>query len=214
MIGAQKKTNGKIKSIMENLPSPEDCPMILLNAVYFFAKWVHKFKKNRTYDSDFLIDQTKKRKIRMMFQTIEKEFYYQDENVQAIKLPYSDQVAAFVLLPTKELSKLLTILDKNYLKDVFAGMKKSTVNLHLPKFKIESNISLEESLKQLGICSAFDEEQSDFGLLCKSVFKIKISGVVQKALIDVEEEGTEAVAITAVIQKNLYPRKFSNKEGD
>jgi len=209
-----KKTNGKIGKILENIP--KDCEMIILNAVYFFGEWARKFKADNTYDAKFNVDKSNQKNIKMMSQKYSEINYFKDENIQVIELPYSNDVNAVILLPVGEIENLLSVLDGKYLSSIYSGLKSENVNLHLPKFKIEYQNGLNDSLKILGMKQAF-LPSANFSKLCKK--ELYVSNVIHKAFIEVNEKGTEAAAVTSlepmllcmIIDKNEYVEMCVNR---
>ena len=195
-----KKTHGKIDKILDEL-SP-DIVMILLNAVYFKGDWEFPFNPRLTRDSLFGDSNSIKKKVKMMSQT-HKFNYYIDRSVQAIELPYkNDSMSALIILPYAgaDIDNFVNTLklNDNYLNRIIKGMTKTMVKLNLPKFKIEFKSSLNKVLKRLGMKQAFTV-QADFSGMAGG---IHIGDVIHKTYLKVDENGSEAAAVTAVIMTN------------
>jgi len=140
---------------------------------------------------------------------IEKEFmnktnrfsYFEDDTMQIIKMPYKDfKTAMYIAIPKKDNLEL-------DFDNAINNMSSKKVNVTIPKFKVEYSITLNDILKQMGIKKAFGG-QAEFVKMftTNSVDNFYISQVLQKTYIDVDENGTEAAAATAVILKATSAR--------
>mgnify|MGYP002627294600 CR=1 FL=1 len=200
-----EKTNGKIKSIIENL-SP-DVMIVLLNAIYFEAFWKEKFNINHTYEKEFFNIDNTKIYINLMFLRGKPLNYYEDDIIKAVKLDYDikdNSINAIVILPKNEdlLEKNMNELIENLNEEIFYKIvdklneenSKTKVNLYLPKFEIENNFNISEILKNLGMVKAFMKEAEFKGISTK--LKLFINKVLQKNYINVNEDGTQACSIT------------------
>ena len=200
------KTHGKISKILDQLTS--DIMMILLNAVYFKGNWLTEFKANETIVRDFFSTKHGKQSVKMM--KIKGLFnYYEDNNLQAIELPYKeDNAAALVVLPKGEINSFVVSFSVIF-QTVYKSLKQEKVALKLPKFRQESDFELKKYLEVLGIKSAFDGQRADFGKITKEM-PLYISKVVHKAFLNVDEKGTEAAAVTAVVMNRMMcrPEKY------
>ena len=200
------KTHGKITKILDTLKP--DVVMILLNAVYFKGDWAYPFNERLTRDGLFGDANSKKKKVKMMTQT-QKFDYYIDRSVQAIELPYkNDSMSALIILPYAgaDIDNFVNTLkiNENYLNRIMKGMTKTMVKLSLPKFEIEFESSLNKVLNKLGMKQAFTN-QADFSGITTSE-GIHIDDVIHKTYLKVDENGSEAAAVTAVIMtKNSIP---------
>jgi len=185
--------------------------LILVNAVYFKGAWVNIFDARNTEDEDFHVSPSETVKVKMMYRT-EAKFYYgenEDLKCQAIELPYNgDCLSMFILLPDHsktslaEVEKRLTFDDLVNVKQKFE-MSLWDVILWLPKFKMDVRLSLSESLCDLGMSDLFQEGVADLSGLDGSK-ELYVSKVLHRAMVDVNEQGTEAGACTAEVQKVLY----------
>lgn len=189
------KTEGKITKILNKLP--DDLRMILINALYFKGEWVHQFKKSSTSEKDFQGINNQTHKVDMMSQSLKHILYYEDEQVQVISLPYKDfQTSALIILPRGSLDTYFPSFSESLLGEYFNKLNSQYVNLHLPKFKTEYEVSLKSALKSLGIKMAFDAN-ADFSLLSQET--LYVGDVLHKTFLSVDENGTEAAAATAVM---------------
>ncbi|KAH8352074.1 hypothetical protein KR084_001787, partial [Drosophila pseudotakahashii] len=188
----KEQTRNRIKSIAEENDMTEALTAVLLNAIYFKGQWQNQFNSSKTKQTDFRTAYKKVVPVQMMSQLGEfRAGYIPKLDAKVIELPYSNSSLSMVIfLPDKidglpELEKKIA---------TFPGyMPVQKVDLKLPKFKIEFKALLKDTLKKMGIVDAFSEE-ADFSGLVKA--RAKISRVIQKAFIEVNEEGAEAAAIT------------------
>jgi serpin B len=129
-----------------------------------------------------------------------KYFYYDDDIIQAIQIPYKGgKQSMTIFLPAKGrgISKLEKNFDRDYLSNIFKDMQMSTVAIRIPKFKSEYSVDLKETLEQMGIVEAFSDKADFSGMTTKN--DLKISKIIHKAKIEVSEKGTKAAAATAVV---------------
>ena len=196
-----EKTHGKISKILDQLGA--EVQMILLNAVYFKGEWRNKFLEKSTTKKSFYNFGTEEKQIDMMRQ-LSHFNYYEDKNVQAIELPYvKDNMTALVILPREDLNinKYITSLDsdENTLDDLIKNLKIVKVDLELPKFEVNFFSSLKEVLSDMGMDTAFTDDADFTGL--RKEGNLKIDDVLHKTYLKVNEDGTEAAAVTAVVIK-------------
>jgi serpin B len=132
---------------------------------------------------------------------IEGDFnYYGNQEIQIVDLPYGKgNFSMAVILPRKsnQIDELINDIDKFQWQNYLDAMDTSTVLLQLPKFKLEYKLTLNEALKNLGMGIAFSPGQADFSRIVDGV-SLFISKVLHKTFVQVDEEGTEAAAVTVV----------------
>lgn len=196
-----KKTEGKIPSIIQSF-SPDD-RAIVINAVYFKGKWTEQFKKDWTMDEDFHLSSGKTIKCKLM-DRIDIYEYFEGHGLQAVCLPYGNKrLSMIILLPDKSLTltRLNNMLTSAFWKEILEGMKRSYVRVRVPRWTIEFEALLNDPLMTMGIKSAFDKQKANFsGISDQSdpSDRLFITGVLQKTFIEVNEEGTEAAAVTSI----------------
>jgi len=194
------QTHDKIQDLMPRGSIMPSSRLVLTNAIYFKGTWDLPFEKNRTQDADFTVAVGGKVKSPFMFQ--QKRFRLaEDESVQMLELPYGHgDLAMWVLLPKTPdgLAALEKHLTSDRLTALAGQLSSQQVKVWLPRFQIESGFSMAEILQELGMKRAFDPGQADFSGMA-SAERFYISAVVHKALVNVDEEGTEAAAATGVI---------------
>lgn len=190
------QTNNKIPKFLDSLvPSTV---MVLVNALYFKGNWTYPFKENATKSGLFNNGSST-----VMVQFMEQQRrlpYGQSDKLQSsiLYLPYKGgDTVLVIILPNNESTDLNTIITHiDFQTEVFKDFPTYMINVKIPKFKIESNIDLNQPLKNLGMDKAFTES-AEFAGISRRV-GVKVSNVFQKAIIDVNEKGSEAAADTAL----------------
>lgn len=192
------KTKGKIPTIVDS-PIDAQTVMFLINAIYFKGDWALKFKEESTKDDLFTLTDGTQKTTGMMHQ-YEDFKYFEDADFQAVDLPYGNgDFSMTVLLPQqgKDVNSLIAGLNQEnwdlWTKQLFTD----EVDLYIPKFKLAYEKSLNDILIALGMGTAFDPLQADFTKMYKGG-GIVISEVKHKTFVEVNEEGTEAAAVTSV----------------
>jgi len=193
-------TNGLIKEMIESIP--DDVIMYLMNALYFKGEWSkgHAFPKSGTTNENFFMqgDYGKPIDIKMMSQKTEQP-YYSDEYLASTSLPYGNGAykMAFILPNINQsFDEMLNKLKQpDYLKTCLQGGIKREINLYIPKFKTACEFKLNEPLEQMGMRIAFSK-MADFSEMTTE--PVLITEVKQKTFIEVDEEGTEAAAVTSI----------------
>lgn len=193
-----EKTNHKIDKIVDNING--DDIMFLINAIYFKGAWKAEFDKNDTEEKPFYLADGSTKNVAMM--KIENDFsVYFEPDYSAIDLPYGQgNYSMVVLLPNDDssLNKLINQLDNEEWNTLMQNMgEPSAWNLELPKFKFEYENTLNNELIDLGLGLAFTGS-ADFTGINKNG-GLKISRVKHKTFVEVNEEGTEAAAVTSVV---------------
>ncbi|MBS3944622.1 MAG: serpin family protein [Melioribacter sp.] len=194
----KESTNGKIAKIVDKI-DPQTI-MYLINAIYFKGTWQYQFDKNKTMDDLFKKESDDQVKCRMM--NLETDFYVSsNDTFTMLDLPYGKgNFSMTILLPAKDkkvkdvVSSLTDVVWKNSIN----SLSKTKKQLYMPKFKMEYKIKLNETLKVLGMEIAFDPYNANFKKIYEGVGNAYISEVDHKTFVDVNEEGTEAAAVTSV----------------
>src|SRR6218665_432093 len=203
----EDNTNQKIKDIVSPMSVDASTVLVLINAIYLKSAWKNQFKEFNTQEADFLFSKDETIKVQLMFQKLKGACYCysSDLSCQVLKLPYkSGALSMFILLPNKSSSSLEDLekkLTADHLFNVDSGFRQHPdVNLWLPKFKMEENLELKEILSDLGMKSIFKSGSADLSGIDGSKH-LYASAVVHKAFVDVNEEGTEAAAATAMVME-------------
>lgn len=194
----RNNTNGKIDQIIDQI-DPVDI-MFLINAIYFKGIWTFQFKEDLTHDDLFNLPNGTQIDCRMMYQEGEFE-YFQTDKYQALDLPYGNgDFRMTIILPNVNTpidSLILTISD-NMLNQLFQNFSQQPGTIEIPKYKLEYKIQLKKVLTQLGMGIAFNAGLADFTKLYNGPEKAFISSVMHKSYVKVDEQGTEAAAVTSV----------------
>lgn len=191
-------TDGRISNIIEAIaPSTVIC---LISGIYFRGDWQEEFDVSRTEDKPFYLASGDKRQVPMMHKT-DWYPYYADENFQAVSLPYGDgQMGMYIFLPnqTTDLNTVLGHLNTENWEGWMSQFFTQEVALVMPKFKLEYGTELKNALSQLGMGIAFDGANADFSRMRVAPVPVFISYLNHHAIVEVNEEGTEAATGTFV----------------
>ncbi|MGB3510171.1 MAG: serpin family protein [Microcoleaceae cyanobacterium] len=193
-----ENTNGKIDKIIEQLEP--DSVMVLLNAIYFKGNWEQKFSESDTKQQPFTMADGTQKQHPIMFQS-SRCLYYEDENFQGVSLPYGEgRVSMYIFLPREEvgLEGFYQVLNEKNWENWMLEFDYYKVNLGLPKFTAEYELTLNDVLKSLGMEIAFDKRAADFSGMRPTPPELYIDEVKHKTFVEVNEEGTEAGATTSV----------------
>ncbi|XP_046551363.1 leukocyte elastase inhibitor-like isoform X1 [Haliotis rubra] len=197
----ESETNSKIKDLITGGIDPLTA-MILVNAIYFKGNWAEKFDPTRTEKGTFKVKPGETVQVDMMRMKKKFRFGLNDElNCSVLELPYvKEDLSMFFLLPDKDdgLGELESKLNHVSLMEALKRVHKTTVNISMPRFVLESSFEMNEVLKSLGMSDAFDEQKADLSGI-DGTRLLYVSKVVHKAFLEVNEEGSEAAAATAVI---------------
>jgi serpin B len=197
----EEQTEHKIKNLIPSGGLSADTRLVLTNTVYFNANWMHKFDKSETTAAPFHISADQKVTVPMM-QQCRLFRYAAADGLQILELPYgqSRSLSMLVLLPdsAEGLADLQKRLTDDNVQKWCESFTAETVEVHLPKFKLTAEFRLTDVLASMGMTLAFDSARADFSGI-STVEPLFISAVIHKAYVDVNEDGTEAAAATAVV---------------
>ncbi|WP_448516671.1 serpin family protein [Pseudothermotoga sp.] len=194
----EEKTAGKIKNMLTRDDVDSLTRLILTNAIYFKGKWKMPFDEKLTKKDFFYENETTKVEVDMMELT-EKFEYYEDDQVQVLKLPYAGSSLSMLIVLPKVSVKLMELekdLTKEKIEQWLKNLSETRVQLFLPRFKIQQRLSMKETLMKMGMIDPFTD-RADFSKI-DGTRKLKIQNVIHQAFVEVNEEGTEAAAATAV----------------
>lgn len=198
--------NGQTDRKIRNLIAPgvlgSDTRLVLTNAIYFKARWTEEFKKNVTADAPFHVSASQQITVPTM-QQMHHFRYVESNETQILELPYGqdNSLSMLILLPKKieGLADLEKQLSAQNLEKWTDGLESTQIKVQLPKFKMTSEFSLKDVLTSMGMSLAFSPS-ADFSKISTEQ-RLFISAVIHKAFVDVNEEGTEAAAATAVAMR-------------
>jgi serine protease inhibitor len=194
---ASDKTHGKITHIADGMIDPASARLFLADAVYFKGKWSHPFETKDTKELPFNLRSGDQKPVPMMAQT--RSFSYLDgSDYQAVRLPYAgENLAMYVFLPVRDssLADLVGKLTGDTWERIRRQFRSAEGTVLVPKFKVEYGIELKRPLESLGMKLAFDAGRADFSGIAPHLY---ISAAIQKTFVEVNEEGTEAAAVTGI----------------
>ena len=201
-----ESTQGEIETLLQSIPP--DVVLYLINAIYFKGGWQTPFERSRTQDEPFTLPSGETLTVPMM-QRDGYFLYSQGENFQMAALPYGDgRLQMNILLPDEEvaLAEVLAGLDAETWQAWTAEMEEERLMVGLPRFAIEYETELSKVLQALGMTRAFAPD-ADFSEVVEGG-GIFISAVLHKAVVEVNEEGTVAAAVSAVVMDTSEPPSF------
>jgi serine protease inhibitor len=213
-----KNTEGRIKKIVAD-PINDETVLFLINAIYFKGQWQSEFRKELTKPDVFKLPGGEQKQLPMMSQS-GSYLYHKGNDFQAVVLPYGKGgVSMFVFLPDENVG--LDQFERNLTSENWdtwmRSFRMTPGDLMLPRFKVEWESSLNETLKALGMAEAFAPGRADFSQIAdvSSGNRLYISDVRHKTWGEVNEEGTEAAAATSVVvgvtSVQVPPLRFSMK---
>jgi serpin B len=202
-----EKTHGKIPTILEE--EHREFATALVNAVYFKAAWENTFGKYATAPGDFKNADGTISQIDLMHATANFG-YFSTPGVEALCMDYKreameEDFSNYESFPDASFSMYVILadgdLDVQHFLDT-AAFETSRVKVTLPKFKLEYSVALDDALKALGVQTAYDVQKADFsGMIDPSLTGVYLDTVLHKTYIGVDEEGTEAAAVTAALTR-------------
>jgi serpin B len=195
-----QQTNEKIKDLLPPKVLNALTRLVLVNAIYFKGFWDNQFKSRDTREMEFWLLTEVAVKVPMMHQ--EHQFgYWENDWLQIIEMPYKEESLSLIVLLPKEKTGITDLEQKLNFENMMAWqsrLRKRKVIVFFPKFKIESQFSLGQTLALMGMPDAFDPELADFSAMVGQK-ELYISAVIHKAFLEVNEEGSEAAAATGVV---------------
>ena len=203
----EAKTMDRIKNLIAEGMLDKATKLVLANAIYFKGNWATRFKKEATRDLPFFVSPSEQVDVPTMIQTGDFKIAFSD-TFQALELPYKgDGLSMLVLLP--QTADGLPELEKILSPEMLSGLQfnQQEVFVQLPKFKLEWKFELGDTLAGMGMPSAFSDQADLSGM--DGSRSLSIGFMVHKAFVEVNEEGTEAAAATAVgIRATSMPPMF------
>lgn len=194
----KNKTNNKIDKIIDEIK--RDQVLFLINAIYFKGTWTYPFDKSLTKPGQFRLENGSTVSHDFMAMKKGEYLYYRDNTKELIDLPYGNgQYSMTIVMPSGEnkVQDMLPELSPANLAAWLAEAKKTSWELYLPKFKLEYEEELNEMLTKLGMGVAFTGN-ANFSRMLEGHNNLAISEVKHKTFVEVNEEGTEAAAVTSV----------------
>jgi serpin B len=200
------ETREKIKDLLTPGTVDSSTRLVLTNAIYFKGQWNKTFEKKATVQAPFHVSADEKIDVPLMFQRGSFSCSAVD-GMQILELPYADKrLAMTILLPEKMggLVALEEMLTAENLNRWLSKLESHEAIVHFPRFRLTNDFSLRPVLRSLGMELAQTPGQADLSGMTDSE-DLFISAVIHKAFVDVNEEGTEAAAATAVVKSAPSP---------
>ena len=203
------KTKGRIPSIIDSRdivynPPIEETLAVLVNAIYFKAKWFRPFESEDTKKRDFYISENGKIEVDMMYIKDERHFgYLENDKVQVLKMRYQNvenmpSMSMIVVLPKKDnISDAENYIYLNKISEIQKSFEFPEVIVYFPKFELSWKMEMLETIENMGL----NNIKPDYYKICdlKPLEEFKISKVYHKAFIKIDEKETEAAAVTAIV---------------
>nr|4EB1_I Chain I, Antithrombin-III [Homo sapiens] len=191
--------------------------LVLVNTIYFKGLWKSKFSPENTRKELFYKADGESCSASMMYQ--EGKFRYRRvaEGTQVLELPFKGDDITMVLIlpkPEKSLAKVEKELTPEVLQEWLDELEEMMLVVHMPRFRIEDGFSLKEQLQDMGLVDLFSPEKSKLpGIVAEGRDDLYVSDAFHKAFLEVNEEGSEAAASTAVViaGRSLNPNRVTFK---
>uniref|UniRef100_T1GFL0 Serpin domain-containing protein n=1 Tax=Megaselia scalaris TaxID=36166 RepID=T1GFL0_MEGSC len=195
----EEKTNNKIQNCISPDFIDDSTQLILVNAIYFKGNWEHPFDSEFTKKARFYIGKNESVNVDMM----SKNTYFrygdlEDLDAKVLELPYENSnLSMLIVLPNKRtgLRDVELKLKSKSIFEINEKMVEDKVHVYLPKFKVAYELELTETLKKMGMTNIFSNE-AEFDDILEGSGNLKVSKVLHKAFIEVNERGTEASAFS------------------
>jgi len=194
-----QKTKDKIRDLLPEGSLDTLTRLVLANAIYFKGTWATKFDKAGTTMQPFHLTSVRQIEVPLMHH-LDNVRYMENADFQAVELPYTGGGLSMVVLLPREIEgcgQLESRLTPALVAEALRQMKQQKVEIFLPRFKLESQFKLNDPLFKMGMTEAFSRHADFSGM--DGAKDLYISGVFHKAWGEVNEEGTEAAAATAVV---------------
>lgn len=190
-------THNKIKGLMSSGSIDADTRLLLTNAIYFKGTWAKEFDKNATREEQFRTNDGRTVQVPMMIlEWLNKFNYTETDNAQILEMPYKgNNISMLILLPKDDLSSLEKTLSPGKIAEWKNSLSEEKVEIHIPKFTINTRYPLAKNLGDLGMPMAFSLGADFSGIDGNK--EIFLNQVIHQAFVDVDEKGTEATAATA-----------------
>lgn len=197
---ASDNTNGKINKVLDEIDPLT--VMFLMNALYFKGTWTYQFKPENTQDGIFTMENGTAVTAGFMHEKLPVKGSYGADH-EAIELPYgSGNFSMVIILPNTSLNNYLEEFDhadwEMITSEIDALENPEEKDIFLPKFKFDYEKELNEQLQALGMVDAFREYVADLSGISDNSYGLFVQFVKQNSFIEVNEEGTEAAAVTTI----------------
>ncbi|XP_047527381.1 alaserpin-like isoform X1 [Vanessa atalanta] len=199
----EDQTNHRIKDLVDPDALTPDTKALLVNAIYFKGTWKIPFQTYATRDKDFHVTKNKVIKVPTMYN---KDTYNYTEskelNAQILEIPYEGDEASCVFVLPREVDGIDELAEKlrdpTALDKAMSNMHEIDIEVYLPKFKIETTTDLKDILQKMEIQRLFSPKNARLDNLLKHNSNLYIDSALQKAFIEINEEGAEAAAANVI----------------
>ncbi|KAM4817028.1 serpin B9-like [Urocitellus parryii] len=204
-----KETEGKIPELLPKNSIDEQARLVLVDAIYFKGTWDAPFDKSHVCEIPFLINQEESRPVQMMCQKANFNYIYISEaQAQVLELPYAGKtLSMIILLPDEDVD--LSVVENSLTFEKFldwtkaASLQNIEVEVLLPRFKLQGDYNMQSVLQRLGMVDVFQEGQAGLSAMSTET-DLCLSKFVHKSILEVNEEGTEAVAGSDILEVDDY----------
>ncbi|XP_017333419.1 antithrombin-III [Ictalurus punctatus] len=209
-----EKTNNRINNTLPKGSIEENTVLVLVNTIYFKGQWKHKFNRQNTRESKFHVSKTQSCLVQMMYK--ENTYRYgkfPEDKVQVLEMFYNGEGISMVIVLPHDDAKLAEVEENLSLKKLSGWLndtKDKQVAVQFPRFRIEDNFSLKDKLQAMGLHDIFSAEHASLpGMVANNHTGLYVSDAYHKAFLEVNEEGSEAAAATAVVfgGRSLNPNR-------
>lgn len=202
----RQNTEGMIDGFLNRDDLSPETLLVLTNAIFFKGAWFHEFDPKLTKPGSFHVNSQRQVSVDYMHQT-ENLRYADIDGAQLLQLPYRhSNLAMFILLPnpTRKLAEFESQLDSRHLQDWVKSLRAQEVDLAFPRLEMSQGMDLAKTLSKMGMADAFTGRADFSGMTDAAIF---IDEVYHQAKLEVDEEGTKAAAVTAVVMEKMVPRR-------
>lgn len=211
------KTEGRITDVIPPEAINELTVLVLVNTIYFKGLWKSKFSSENTRNEPFYKADGESCSVSMMYQ--EGKFRYRRvaEGTQVLELPFKGDDITMVLIlpkPEKSLAKVERELSPEVLQEWLDELEETLLVVHMPRFRIEDSFSVKEQMQDMGLVDLFSPEKAKLpGIVAEGREDLYVSDAFHKAFLEVNEEGSEAAASTAIgiAGRSLNPNRVTFK---
>ncbi|XP_004858507.1 serpin B12 [Heterocephalus glaber] len=204
----ESQCQGKIKELFSKDTINDATVLVLVNAVYFKAKWEKYFDCKNTVDAPFFLNENEQKSVKMMNQKgLYRIGFIEELQAQILEMRYTiGKLSMFILLPSPSADnvKVLQELERkiSYEKLVaWSGsenMSEETVVISFPQFTLEDTYDLKAVIQDMGITDIFDETKADLTGISPSR-SLHLSKILHKTFVEVDEDGTQAAATSGAV---------------
>ena len=212
---ASDNTNGKIDKVLAPGDVDDLTAMVINNAIYFKGTWATQFPEEDTRESDFWLSESES--VKADFMNVQGMFNYtRSDGVQVLKMPYKgDKLSMLAVLPDDRngIGALEESITADAIEEWNRNLFPAEITVSVPKFEVRTKYGLNDHLTSLGMPDAFDRYNADLsGIASIESENLYVAKAVQDAYVKVNEEGTEAAAVTTIIvtldSASLPPPRF------